>query len=80
MAEARAYLAHPVLGPRLRECTQLVNAINGRSIEAIFEFPDNLKFHSCITLFGHICQEPVFIDALNKYFNRETDCKTLALL
>jgi uncharacterized protein (DUF1810 family) len=80
MDEARAYLAHPVLGPRLRECTQLVNAINGRSIEDIFGFPDNLKFHSCITLFGHISQEPVFTDALNKYFNRETDCKTLALL
>ena len=51
--EARAYLAHPVLGARLRECTQLINAISGRSIEQIFGYPDDLKFRSCMTLFRH---------------------------
>ena len=46
LAEARAYLAHPVLGPRLRECTRLVTAIDGRSIDEIFGWPDNLKVRS----------------------------------
>jgi len=50
--EAAAYLTHPVLGSRLRECTNLANAIEGRSIEAIFGYPDDLKFHSSVTLFG----------------------------
>jgi uncharacterized protein (DUF1810 family) len=49
--EARAYLAHVILGPRLRECTALVNQMSGRSIEQIFGFPDHLKFRSSMTLF-----------------------------
>src|SRR6059058_6299598 len=49
--EARAYLAHPVLGARLRECTRLVNGTEGRTIEEIFGYPDYLKFRSCMTLF-----------------------------
>jgi uncharacterized protein (DUF1810 family) len=49
--EAKAYLQHPVLGPRLRACTQLVLNVNGRSAEEIFGYPDNLKFRSCMTLF-----------------------------
>jgi uncharacterized protein (DUF1810 family) len=53
LAEARAYLAHPLLGARLRECTQLVNEVTGRSAAQIFGFPDELKFHSCMTLFAH---------------------------
>jgi uncharacterized protein (DUF1810 family) len=53
LAEARAYLAHPLLGQRLRECTRLVNTIEGRGIEAIFGYPDYLKFRSCMTLFAH---------------------------
>ena len=52
LEEARAYLAHPVLGPRLRQCTELVNRIEGRSIEEIFGYPDHLKFRSCMTLFA----------------------------
>src|SRR5207237_9829521 len=52
LEEARAYLAHPVLGPRLRECTGLVNRIEGRSVEAIFGYPDHLKVRSCMTLFA----------------------------
>jgi uncharacterized protein (DUF1810 family) len=55
--EARAYLTHPVLGPRLRECTGLVNRIEGRSIEAIFGYPDHLKFRSCMTLFARAADE-----------------------
>src|SRR4051794_34023027 len=49
--EARAYLAHDVLGPRLVECTGLVNAVTGRSAHEIFGTPDDLKFRSCVTLF-----------------------------
>lgn len=49
--EAKAYLQHPILGPRLRACTQLVLDMNGRSAEEIFSYPDNLKFRSCMTLF-----------------------------
>ena len=50
--EAVDYLKHPVLGPRLRECTNLVNQIEDRSIDEIFGYPDNLKFRSCMTLFA----------------------------
>jgi uncharacterized protein (DUF1810 family) len=76
--EARAYLAHPVLGPRLRDCAQLVNAIHGRSIDEIFGYPDNLKFHSCMTLFAHLSKEDsVFAAAIDNYFNGDKDRKTL---
>jgi uncharacterized protein (DUF1810 family) len=49
--EAKAYLQHPILGPRLRTCTQLVLNLDGRNAEDIFSYPDNLKFRSCMTLF-----------------------------
>jgi uncharacterized protein (DUF1810 family) len=76
--EAKAYLTHPLLGFRLRECTQLVNGIIARSIEDIFGYPDHLKFHSSMTLFGHASmKEKVFADALTKYFEGEMDRKTL---
>ena len=52
LEEARAYLAHPLLGPRLIECTNLVNAVEGRSAHQIFGSPDDLKFHSSMTLFA----------------------------
>lgn len=69
LAEAEAYLRHPLLGPRLRECTALVNAVAGRSIEEIFGYPDHLKFHSSMTLFAHATGDnQVFVDALDKYF------------
>lgn len=68
-AEAEAYLAHPVLGARLRECTELVNAIEGRSANAIFGSPDDLKFCSCMTLFAPI-EGGVFDEALRKYCER----------
>jgi uncharacterized protein (DUF1810 family) len=76
--EAEAYLNHPLLGFRLRECTQLVNAVNGRSIEEIFRFPDHLKFHSSMTLFAKAHPaEKVFTAALDKYFNGNADRRTL---
>ena len=76
--EAKAYLGHPVLGHRLHECAQLVNAIQVRSIEDIFGFPDHLKFHSSITLFAHTSpSDAIFSSALNKYFNGDQDPKTL---
>jgi uncharacterized protein (DUF1810 family) len=81
LAEAAAYLAHPILGPRLAECTGLVNLIEGRPIEEIFGYPDDLKFRSSMTLFAHITPDnQVFIDALQKYFIGQFDPATLARL
>ena len=79
LLEAQAYLEHPVLGPRLRECTQLVTHVEGRSIEEIFGYPDHLKFKSCMTLFAKSTQEnQLFTDALQKYFDGEFDPQTIA--
>jgi len=79
--EANAYLNHPLLGFRLRECTQIVNAVNGRTIEGIFSYPDQLKFHSSMTLFAHISPgDTMFTAALAKYFHGELDGKTLEQL
>jgi uncharacterized protein (DUF1810 family) len=79
--EAAAYLSHPVLGPRLRECTRLVNQVEGRSIDAIFGYPDDLKFRSSMTLFANATPDnQVFLDALEKYFAGESDPLTLARL
>jgi uncharacterized protein (DUF1810 family) len=76
--EARAYLAHPVLGPRLRQCTELVNRVEGRAIGAILGYPDDLKFRSSMTLFARAApDEPVFTEALAKYFAGEADPLTL---
>jgi len=71
----------PVLGTGLRECTRLVNAIEGRSISQIFGFPDDMKFRSCMTLFAHATNDNrIFEDALAKYFNGERDPATLKRL
>ncbi|HLY58803.1 MAG TPA: DUF1810 domain-containing protein [Stellaceae bacterium] len=76
--EARAYLAHPVLGPRLRHCTELVNAVDGRPIGEILGSPDDLKFRSSMTLFSQVTEDnAVFWDALAKYYGGETDRATL---
>jgi uncharacterized protein (DUF1810 family) len=81
IGEAKAYLDHPLLGFRLRECTQLVNAVNGRSIEDIFGYPDHLKFHSSMTLFAKASAgDKIFTAALTKYFHGELDRKTVQLL
>jgi uncharacterized protein (DUF1810 family) len=80
-AEAQAYLDHPVLGPRLTECTRLVNRLTGRSLEQIFGYPDNLKFSSSMTLFAQVAgNSPVFVEALQKYCGGEPDQLTLRLL
>lgn len=80
-AEAVAYLSHPLLGERLRECTRLVNAIEGRSIEHIFNAPDDLKFHSSMTLFAWTGGDnAVFTEAVRKYFGGRLDRRTLELL
>jgi uncharacterized protein (DUF1810 family) len=80
-AEAEAYLAHEILGARLRQCTRLVNDVQGRSLCEIFGYPDDLKFHSCMTLFASVTAEnQVFIDALRKYFSGEFDQQTLERL
>jgi uncharacterized protein (DUF1810 family) len=79
--EAAAYLKHAVLGPRLRECTRLVNLVEGRSIERIFGYPDDLKFRSSMTLFASVASDKqVFEDALRKYFSGEMDRLTLEKL
>ena len=77
--EAEAYLNHPVLGPRLRECTRLVVLIpDGIGIREIFGYPDYLKFHSCMTLFAHVApKEQIFENALQKYFDGKRDPATL---
>jgi uncharacterized protein (DUF1810 family) len=77
-AEAAAYLQHPVLGPRLIECTMLVNRIAGRSAFEIFGSPDDLKFRSSMTLFAEAAPDTiVFKEALQKYFVGEPDRQTL---
>jgi uncharacterized protein (DUF1810 family) len=87
--EARAYLDHPVLGPRLQECAGVVVDLQGRTIEAIFGYPDDLKFHSSMTLFDRAAalfaeaegpSEGVFHMALKKYFGGKADEATLARL
>lgn len=79
--EAEAYLSHPILAPRLRECTELVNEINGRSTNEIFGTPDDLKFRSSMTLFEVVADDPdPFRDALDQYFDGDLDPKTLELL
>jgi uncharacterized protein (DUF1810 family) len=79
--EAKAYLQHPDLGPRLRACTQLVLDVNGRSAEEIFSSPDNLKFRSCMTLFMTATTDnKIFKDALLKYFHGKPDPLTLDFL
>ncbi len=81
LTEAAAYLEHPILGPRLTECTRLVNLVEGHAIEQIFGYPDYLKFRSSMTLFAHAASDNrVFIDALQKYFSGEFDPPTLARL
>ena len=81
LEEASAYLRHPLLGPRLLSCTGLVNAVKGRSLEDIFGFPDNLKFHSSMTLFAHATADNgVFLHALKNYCRSEFDGATMARL
>ncbi len=79
--EARAYLAHPILGPRLQECAEAVVRIENRSATAIFGSPDDLKLRSCATLFASVSPPgSVFERLLGKYYRGEPDARTLELL
>ena len=81
LEEAEAYWRHPVLGTRLLDCTRLVNELAGRSIHEIFGSPDDLKFHSSMTLFAHaVPDEPRFAQVLARYCDGAPDPLTLALL
>jgi uncharacterized protein (DUF1810 family) len=78
--EAVAYLGHGVLGSRLKECTRLVNAVEGRSILEILGSPDDLKFHSSMTLFRAVSSDPEFAVAISKFYSGKQDPRTLELL
>lgn len=81
LAQARAYLDHPVLGARLRECTRCLLLLEGRSAAEIFGYPDDLKLRSCLTLFERAAtQEQLFSEALSKYYGGKPDLRTLELL
>jgi uncharacterized protein (DUF1810 family) len=76
--EAKAYLQHPVLGPRLKECTRLVILADGSSAHEVFGSPDDMKFRSSMTLFAEVSRgDDIFKRALLKYFNGEPDPLTL---
>ncbi len=77
--EARAYLQHPVLGPRLSECTRIVLEVEGRTAAQIFGSPDDMKFRSSMTLFAAVADDPLFRRAIEKYFDGD-DQATIAML
>lgn len=79
-AEATAYLAHDVLGPRLVECTQLVLAARDRTIHQILGSPDDVKFRSSMTLFATVSDDPPFEQAIARYFPDGKDLATLNIL
>ncbi len=78
--EAVAYLGHGVLGPRLRECTALVTAVEGRTAREILGSPDDLKFQSSMTLYGAVSSDPEFSAAIAKFYGGKPDPRTLDLL
>ena len=85
--EAEAYLAHPILGPRLKECTRIVAELEAHSAEDIFGYPDDMKFRSSMTLFARGAvdkdknkDKEIFQRCLEKYFGGEPDRLTLAAL
>lgn len=79
--EAKAYLNHPVLGPRLRECAEAILRVEGRSAHDILGSPDDMKLLSCATLFESVSPEgSVFSRLIEKYFQGERDRKTLRLI
>lgn len=80
-AEAEAYLAHPVLGPRLRECAQLVASAKGSNITAIMGSPDDMKLKSSMTLFARATDDKApFVAVLDRYYDGEEDSATIARL
>ncbi len=81
LGEARSYLSHPILGPRLRECCEALMQLQGLSASAVFGFPDDVKLNSSMTLFS-VAAGPasIFQKVLEKYFSGERDDKTLEIL
>jgi uncharacterized protein (DUF1810 family) len=78
LQEAQAYLNHPILGPRLRECTRLVLEIDGKALARIFGSPDDMKFRSSMTLFARSAvDDPLFQMALDKYCDGKYDPLTI---
>ncbi|QNI37245.1 DUF1810 domain-containing protein [Edaphobacter albus] len=81
LEEAKAYLEHPILGTRLRECTGIVLNLEGKTAIEIFGYPDDLKFHSSMTLFAHAAsmseEDLIFSRALDKYFVGKEDAATI---
>src|SRR5437868_9058995 len=81
LAEARAYLDHPLLGPRLVECAEAALGVDGRSAHEIFGSPDDMKLKSNATLFASVTPaDSVFARLLDKFFDGKPDGKTLELL
>ena len=81
VAEAREYLAHSILGERLRECARLLDAIKDKSATDIFGYPDDLKLKSSLTLFAVVSgDDPVFTKLLDRYFSGEGDPQTIGKL
>jgi uncharacterized protein (DUF1810 family) len=80
LAEARAYLAHPILGPRLIECTKLVLHIKDKPLGEIFDPPDDLKFCSAMTLFAHASEQAIFREALERFCAGGEDPETVKRL
>lgn len=79
--EARAYLSHPVLGARLTECAEALLAVEERAASEIFQYPDDLKLKSSMTLFAAVAEPgSVFVRVLDKYFAGKRDERTLQLL
>lgn len=81
IAEAQAYLSHPILGPRLVECAEAALSVQGRTAHEIFDSPDDAKLRSCATLFASVSQPGSSFDRLlDKFYQGERDSKTLRLL
>ena len=81
VAEAKAFLAHPVLGPRLSECAEAAVRVEGLSARQLFGYPDDMKLRSCATLFASVSPGgSVFHRVLEKYFHGESDAETLRLI
>lgn len=79
--EAQQYLKHPVLGSRLRECSEILLGLKGRSVEDIFDWPDDLKLRSSMTLFCCVAESgSIFEEVLQRYFQGKRDRRTLELL
>ena len=81
VSEAKAFLAHPVLGPRLLECAEAAVRVDGRSATDIFGYPDDMKLRSCATLFASVSPTgSVFHRIIDEYFHSEPDDRTLRLI